>query len=113
MHSSENYATEVAQLEREIARKGLILDIDWANEPEVRALARRALNSHVDTLELDYPAASPKGMAMLEILGLSQLMLRVMKESADDGIITSGGPVWKSLGRALWEEARLSKSAKK
>jgi hypothetical protein len=109
MPGFENYATEAAQLEAEIARKGIVLGIDWNNEADVRALAKRALKSHIDTLELDHPAASPKGMAMLEIVGLSQLMLRVMKESADDGVITHGGPVWKSLGRALWEQARLMK----
>ena len=38
-------------------------------------------------------------------------MLRVMKESADDGIITHGGPVWKALGRALWLQANLTKGS--
>ena len=111
MPAFENYAAEAAQLETEIARKGIILGIDWNNDAQVNAIARRALTSHVDTLELDHPAASAKGMATLELVGLSQLMLRVMKESADDGIITHGGPVWKALGRALWEQARLKKGA--
>ena len=109
MATFENYAAEAAQLETEIARKGVVLDIDWNNDAAVKALARRALASLSDTLQLDHPPGSPKGMAMLEIIGLSQLMLKVMKESADEGIITHGGPVWKSLGRALWEEARIAK----
>jgi hypothetical protein len=112
MSAFENYAAEAAQLEIEIARKGIVLGIDWTNDAEVSAIARRAFSSHLDTLELDHPAASPKGMAMLEIVGLSQLMLRVMKESADQGILTHGGPVWKKLGRALWEEAQLGKDSK-
>ena len=112
MSAFENYAAEAAQLEIEITRKGIVLGIDWKNDDEVRTIARRALSSLLDTLELDHPAASPKGMAMLEIVGLSQLMRRVMKESADHGILTHGGPVWKKLGHALWEEAQLGKERK-
>ena len=112
MPEIENYAAEAAQLEIEIAHKGAILGIDWNNEAEVRKLARHALASLSDTLKLDHPAGSQKGMAMLELIGLSQLMLKVMKESADDGFLTHGGPVWKALGRALWEEARIAKDAK-
>lgn len=107
----ENYAAEAAQLETEIARKGIILGIDWNNDAEVRALAKRVLSAHTDTLQLDHPANSPKGAAMLEIVGLSQLMLKVMKNSAGDGIISHGGPVWKSLGRALWEEMGSPRAA--
>ncbi|MFY9329603.1 MAG: hypothetical protein WAO76_16540 [Georgfuchsia sp.] len=105
MPEFENYAAEAAQLETEIARKGVVLGIDWNNEAEVRKLARHALASLSDTLKLDHPPGSQKGMATLEIIGLSQLMLKVMKQSADEGILTHGGPVWKSLGRALWEES--------
>jgi hypothetical protein len=112
MSAFENHAAEAAQLETEITRKGIVLGIDWTNDAEVHSIARRALSLHLDPLELDHPAASPKGMAMLEIVGLSQLMLQVMKESADEGILTHGGPVWKKLGRALWEEAQLSKDSR-
>lgn len=112
MPEFENYAAEATQIETEIARKGVILGIDWRNDAEVHALARQALLAQTDTLQLDHPPNSEKGMAMLEIVGLSQLMLKVMKESAGDGIITHGGPVWKSLGRALWEEAGLAKGVK-
>ena len=38
-----------------------------------------------------------------------QLMLTVMKESADDQIHTHGGPLWKTLARALWAEHDLRK----
>lgn len=111
MSEFENYASEAAQLETEIARKGIILGIDWNNAGEVHALARRMLSSHT-TLQLDHPAHSPQGMAMLEMAGLSQLMLKVMENSAGDGIITHGGPVWKSLGRALWEESKEARETR-
>lgn len=108
MPEFENYAAEARQLEIEIERKGVILGIDWNNEAEVRRLARRALKSHGDTIELMDPPDTLKGKVTLEIIGLSQLMLKVMQQSADDGIHTHGGPVWKSLGRALWEESHMS-----
>lgn len=112
MSAFETYAKEAAQLEGEIARNGIILGVDWKNDVQVRTVAKRALTAHVDTLELDYPAASPKGMATLELVGLSQLMLRVMKESADEAVINLGGEIWKALGRALWDEARMGKANK-
>jgi len=43
--------------------------------------------------------------AKAELFGLAALMLRIMEKSADDGVLTHGGPAWKSFGRALWEES--------
>ena len=107
MPAADHYAVEAAQLEIEISRKGAILGLDWNNDAEVHKLARRALKSNVDTLQLDHPANSPKGMATMELVALSLLILKLMRDSADKGIITQGGPIWKALSRALWEEARL------
>jgi excinuclease ABC subunit A len=42
--------------------------------------------------------------ARLELFGLAQLMLTVMRESADENIDTHGGPAWKAFARALWSE---------
>ena len=108
MPASDHYAVEAAQLEIEISRKGAILGINWNNDAEVRKLARRALRSNADTLQLDHPANSLKGMATMELVGLSLLILKLMKDSADESIVMQGGPIWKALSHALWDEARLS-----
>ena len=104
MASFENFAAEAAQLETEISRKGVILGIDWENTAQVRKLARQALACNEETMKLDCPLSSPEGIAKLELFGLAQLMLKVMGESAGEGVLTHGGPVWKSFARALWEE---------
>jgi hypothetical protein len=104
MPAFEHYATEVAQLETEIARKGVILGIDWDNESQLRKLARQALSCHDDTIQLDCNPASAEGIAKLELFGLAQLMLKVMEQAAGDNRDVHGGPVWKAFARALWAE---------
>lgn len=108
MPEFENYAAEAALLETEIARKGIILGIDWDNEAQVRMLARQALACNEETFDQDCNSERSTGRARLVLFGLAQLMLKVMRQSAEDGMITHGGPVWKSFGRALWEEAHMS-----
>ncbi|MCK9284761.1 MAG: hypothetical protein M0P39_10815 [Rhodocyclaceae bacterium] len=104
MANFENFAAEAEQLESEIARKGIIVGIDWDNEPQVRKLARQALACHGETIQLDCNPSSPEGMAKLELFGLAQLMLKVMEQSADGGVLTHGGKAWKAFARALWQE---------
>lgn len=104
MPEFENYAAEARQIEQEIIRKGVILGIDWNNEAAVKGLARQALARHDETLPLGFSLSSPQGMAKMELFGLAQLMLKVMKQSADDNMYTHGGPVWKAFAEALWAE---------
>ena len=105
MSGFENYSREALQIEHEIERKGAILGIDWNDTAQVRELARAALDCKLgaDNCEPDDPA----DRARLELFGLAQLMLTVMKESADQGQHTHGGAAWKSLARALWAEHEL------
>lgn len=105
MPAFENYSREAEEIEREIARKGLVLGIDWDDEVQVHALAREALAYR----DADRAAGGDaKTLAKIQIFGLAQLMLSVMRQSADEGMFTHGGPVWKALGRALWKEAQSS-----
>ena len=106
MPSFENFAAEAAQIETEIARKGVIIGIDWENAVQVRTLARQALACHGDTIKLDCSPLSPEGLAKVELFGLAQLMQKIMKESADEGFLTHGGKVWKAFAKALWEEMK-------
>ncbi|MBI4985478.1 MAG: hypothetical protein HZC24_09085 [Rhodocyclales bacterium] len=101
MPGFENYGREAAEIEREIVRRGLVLGIDWEDAAQVRTLAREALAArHVADMPEDLHAR-----AKLELFGLAQLMLTVMRQSADDGMHTHGGAAWKALARALWQEA--------
>lgn len=102
----ENYAAEAEQLEQEIARKGVALGIDWADEGQVRQLAREALDFHRAPNQADEWPDDPTEQARLELFGLAQLMLTVMRQSAEEDMLTHGGPVWKAFGRALWQESK-------
>ena len=101
----ENYSAEAQEIEREIVRRGIALNIDWGDEPAVRALAREALAYHHDMTGTTPADHSVQWRAKFELFGLAQLMLKVMTESAAEDIETHGGPVWKAFGRALWREA--------
>lgn len=107
MPAFENYIREAAEIEREIARRGLVLGIDWEDEVQVHALAREALDyKDAERTTLDAHGRDAKALAKIEIFGLAQLMLSVMRQSADEGMFTHGGEVWKALARALWKEAK-------
>ena len=108
MSGFENYSREAAQIEHEIETKGVILDIDWNDEVQVRELARQALDCKL--CAVDCEPDEPLDRARLELFGLAQLMLTVMKESANEDIDTHGGPAWKAFARALWAEHDLRRA---
>jgi hypothetical protein len=101
----ENYSREALQIEHEIERKGAILGIDWEDAAQVRELARQALDCKLG--ENNREPDDPDDRARLELFGLAQLMLTVMKESADQDLVTHGGAAWKAFARALWAEHQL------
>jgi hypothetical protein len=110
----ENYHQEADAIEKEIERKGIALGIAWDDEAEVRALAREALlHSREDAQEAMAHLDDRQAMARTELFGLAALMLKTMAQSAEDGMHTHGGLIWKSFGRALWQEAETLAADKK
>lgn len=105
MSGFENYGREAQQLEREIETKGIILGIDWNDDAQLRNLARQALDCHLGAVDCE--PDDPQDRARIELFALAQLMLTVMKESADNQVHTHGGPAWKAFARALWAEHDL------
>ena len=102
MSGFENYDRETAELELQLQRKGIALNIDWNNAIQVREIACAAL--HCKPAVMDCDRHDPEQMARLDLYGIAQLMLRVMTESARDDILSHGGPIWKIFARALWAE---------
>lgn len=102
MSGFENFASEAAAIELELQRKGIALGIDWQDAGQLRALARAALDCKPGGT--DCGTDDPLEIARLELFGLAQLMLNVMRESAGENIHTHGGPIWKAFARALWAE---------
>ncbi|MBL8492490.1 MAG: hypothetical protein JNM82_17060 [Rhodocyclaceae bacterium] len=104
MGGFENYTREAAELEREITRLGIALGIDWSDDVTLAMLAREALDCRLPDGTAAHDQSTARGRARVELFGLAQLMLTVMQESAQDGLHTHGGAVWKAFGRALWRE---------
>jgi len=99
-----NFSAEAARLETEIARKGIIIGIDWDNQSQVRDLARQALACTGDKIAQNCDLQTSEGRAKMELFGLAHLMLKVMTDSAQEGFLSHGGDVWKAFAKALWEE---------
>lgn len=109
MSGFEPYARDAAAIEQEIAKRGLAIGVDWSDEVQVRALARELLNggaTHVQALVRDSDLCR---RARGQLFALAILMQQTMAESAENGVHTHGGPVWKALGRALVQEGELSR----
>ncbi|KAF0167160.1 MAG: hypothetical protein FD157_322 [Rhodocyclaceae bacterium] len=102
MSAFNDYSRKARQLEREIERKGVILGIDWDDAVQVRELARQALDCKLGEGNCEPKDALAR--SRIELFGLAQLMLTVMKNSANDNILTHGGTAWKAFARALWAE---------
>lgn len=111
MPEFEPYGEEAREIEREIIRHGIALGIDWDDEATVHELARQALDCHLSgTVPPECNADDIRARARIELFGLTQLMLKVMTESAaEDAVLTHGGPIWKCFARALWAEYHARK----
>ncbi len=102
MSGFENYVRETAELELELKRKGVALNIDWNNSIQVRELAREALDYKPG---ISYAVHDHTDEATrVALFGIAQLMLKVMTESAEDHMLSHGGPAWKAFAKALWAE---------
>ncbi|MBL8436707.1 MAG: hypothetical protein JNM61_00770 [Zoogloeaceae bacterium] len=103
----EFFARDAEDLEHEIAKLGVALNLDWSDAAALRALAREALvggAAHVQDL-LRSPDSTLRAKG--EFFAIAVMMLRVMEESAEEGFLTHGGPCWKAFGRALYQEWAL------
>lgn len=98
-----HYVRTADELEREIVKRGIAIGIDWQDKARMRALAQRALSCTPDCMMklLRSPVRQEKLTG--ELFALSELMLRNMRQSAEVGVHTHGGPAWKAFGRALYE----------
>lgn len=104
MSGFENYPAEAKALEQKIVRLGIALGIDWSDQVQVRGLAREAISVEHDRTLTAASHGDRAALAKAELFGLAALMLKTMEESAHEGFLTHGGPVWKIFGQALWAE---------
>ena len=106
-----HYARTALELEREIFKRGLMIGLDWRDPATMRALAHEALTCTSDCRLglLHHQDAKERGRG--ELFALSEMMLDTMRQSAQIGVHTQGGPAWKAFGRALYEESERMRVA--
>ena len=103
MAGFEPYARDAEAIEREIVTRGLVLGIDWQDAAQVGLLARELSEGGSGHVERLVRSKDPRERARGELFAFAILMQQTMAESAERGIHTHGGAVWKSLGGALIE----------
>ena len=98
-------ARNVETLEHAIAAKLAVLGIDPSNVKQMRELAREALDTDPHKLSQHFYSSSLEPRVRAELLGLIALMFQTMASAASMGEELHGGPVWKAVARAIYEEA--------
>jgi hypothetical protein len=101
----EHFARDAIELEREILKRGILLELDWSDRAALRRLARETLDGGAEHTRSLLRDPDPKLRARGELFAFAVLMLRTMEESAETGLHTHGGPAWKAFGSALIEES--------
>ena len=108
MADLEKLAAEAKQVEAEIVAKGKVVGIDWGNEMAVRNLAKQSLASPDATLPIGFSMSSPEGMAKIELLGLAQMVLKIVQQCGDEDFSKLGGAAWSAFAKALRTESQSS-----
>ncbi|NMG66521.1 hypothetical protein GPA19_16365 [Azoarcus indigens] len=101
-----HYERDAEELEREIVKRGIVLGLDWQDENQMRELAREALTTSAQESLAELRGDDPQARARVELFGLAALMLETMRQSAEIGVHTHGGPAWKAFGHALIVESQ-------
>ncbi len=99
-----HYTRTADELEREIVKRGIAIGLDWDDRAALHALARQALSCTPDCMMGLLRSPDRRKKLTGELFALSELMFQNMRQSAETGLETHGGPAWKALGRALYEE---------
>ena len=99
-----HYARTADELEREIVKRGIAIGLDWDDKARLRELAQQALSCTPGCMMKLLRSPVRQDKLTGELFALSELMLQNMRESAEIGFETHGGPAWKAFGRALNEE---------
>lgn len=104
MSGFEHYPQETRALELELERMGIALGIDWSDDAQVRALAREALSEEGERTMAAAAKGERAALARAELFGLAALMAKTLQESADEGVVSTGGLAWRSFSSALMAE---------
>lgn len=100
---------DVGLLEHAIAAKLVVLGVDWQDEGALRQLAREIFRCQDrERLQQCLYSADLHERVLAELVGLSQLMLRLMALAAEAGVELHAGPVWKAFARALYQEGEAT-----
>lgn len=108
-----HYDRTAAELEDEIVTRGVLIGIDWADPTQVYALAAEALTCTSGQRLAMLHHHDEKVRAKGELFALSELMLDIMRQSAQTGVHVPDVGVWNTLGRALTAVSQHTDAAEK
>jgi hypothetical protein len=102
MSQTENHWDEIVQIETELMRHMIALNIDWHDEAAMTQLATECKNFGPVDATAAYTEKDRKEITKAELFGLVSIMIRTMESAALDQRDVHGGEVWKALGKHLY-----------
>jgi len=102
MSQTENHWDEIVQIETELMRHMIALNIDWHDESAMIQLATECKNFGPVDAHAVYAENDRQQITKAELFGLVSIMIRTMESAALDQRDVHGGEVWKALGKHLY-----------
>jgi hypothetical protein len=104
MNGLGHYGRTVAEIVKEIAICCILLELDWTDEAQIRALVDESLNCTSERLLAMLHASDGRTKTRGKLFALLTLLLDTERQSALAGVkTTSNSKLWQALNRAFTE----------
>lgn len=103
MSQIEHHSNEIAQIELELKRKMIALNLDWHDTQAMAQLAAECKVFGPEQARVAFASGDHAKKARAELFSLASLMMQTMENATLEGREVHGGEVWKAFGRHLYE----------
>ena len=103
MSQIEHHSNEIAQIELELRRKMIALNLDWHDAHAMAQLAAECKVFGPEQARAAFASGDLAKKAKAELFSLASLMIQTMENATLEGRDVHGGEVWKAFGRHLYE----------
>lgn len=103
MSQIEHHSKEIEQIELELTRKMIVLNLDWHDAQAMAKLAAECKAFGPKQAQAAYASGDMAQKAKAELFSLASLMIQTMENATLEGRDVHGGEVWKAFGKHLYE----------
>ena len=102
MSQTENHWAEVANIELELQRYMIALNLDWHDDAAMTQLAAESKDFGPGNANAAYASNDPTRITKAKLFGLVAMMLQTMQSAANDNRDVHGGELWKAFAKHLY-----------